>query len=283
MNSRDIWVRATAYDGAPHWVHSARLIQHESGIVVVATDAGTEVQTTRGAWQSPFHTRGHYWPDRYYNVIRLEEDRPDGGRRLNGFYCNIATPVRFNGVDLGYVDLQLDVRSYVLEGGGLRYEVVDEDEFAEAKVRFAYPEGLVASCWRAVDELVALIEARRFPFDTWLLRNAPARLAVGSFTLHPPHAAYSRTRVRCCNSKEVRVQVTDATDTTMTIEAAEESFRTVRCKHHWLIAEPNGPTSRGVCKRCGAVREFYNNPDAAVLNADTAQQTVTVDERPALV
>jgi hypothetical protein len=27
------------------------------------------------------------------------------------------------------------------------------------------------------------------------------------------------------------------------------------CVHHYVIAEPAGPTSRGECKRCGAVRE----------------------------
>lgn len=29
------------------------------------------------------------------------------------------------------------------------------------------------------------------------------------------------------------------------------------CRHHWIIASPNGsPTSRGMCNRCGEVREF---------------------------
>jgi len=30
------------------------------------------------------------------------------------------------------------------------------------------------------------------------------------------------------------------------------------CRHHWKIAPPNGPTSRGKCKRCRAVRDFLN-------------------------
>lgn len=30
------------------------------------------------------------------------------------------------------------------------------------------------------------------------------------------------------------------------------------CRHHWVIDTPAGTTSRGVCKRCGAEREFYN-------------------------
>jgi len=30
------------------------------------------------------------------------------------------------------------------------------------------------------------------------------------------------------------------------------------CKHHWRIASPSGETSTGVCKICGASREFQN-------------------------
>ncbi|MDE2765446.1 MAG: hypothetical protein OXI25_03320 [Chloroflexota bacterium] len=29
--------------------------------------------------------------------------------------------------------------------------------------------------------------------------------------------------------------------------------------HHWLIESPNGPTSMGVCRICGAEREFKNS------------------------
>lgn len=28
--------------------------------------------------------------------------------------------------------------------------------------------------------------------------------------------------------------------------------------HHWRIAEPNGQMSRGVCKICGAEKDFKN-------------------------
>ena len=30
------------------------------------------------------------------------------------------------------------------------------------------------------------------------------------------------------------------------------------CRHYWIIESPNGPTSWGVCKYCGAKREFNN-------------------------
>ena len=34
---------------------------------------------------------------------------------------------------------------------------------------------------------------------------------------------------------------------------------TVECKHHWLIASPNGPVSEGVCELCGIKQEFRNS------------------------
>ena len=31
------------------------------------------------------------------------------------------------------------------------------------------------------------------------------------------------------------------------------------CKHHWMIDSPNGPTSNGVCKKCGDTRDDFHN------------------------
>lgn len=39
---------------------------------------------------------------------------------------------------------------------------------------------------------------------------------------------------------------------------AEEPRAEAECCHHWIIESPKGPTSKGVCKYCGAEREFFN-------------------------
>ena len=31
------------------------------------------------------------------------------------------------------------------------------------------------------------------------------------------------------------------------------------CRHYWSIESAGGPTSRGVCKICGEVKEFLNS------------------------
>jgi protein associated with RNAse G/E len=156
---RVIQIRGDSYDGLLHWHHQAYLLQDRDGFVLTQTPNGTPVETHRGPWISPFETHGHYWSDRWYNIIRLDNEQG-----LNGFYCNIATPARFDGETLRYADLQLDVRAFY-EDGRLRYEVWDEDEFEEARVRLNYDDALVRDARAAVDELVRLIEAREFPFD----------------------------------------------------------------------------------------------------------------------
>ena len=39
----------------------------------------------------------------------------------------------------------------------------------------------------------------------------------------------------------------------------ERDTKRIPCAHHWLIESSNGPTSFGICKHCGAVKEFYND------------------------
>ena len=31
------------------------------------------------------------------------------------------------------------------------------------------------------------------------------------------------------------------------------------CNHFWVIDSASGPTSKGKCKRCGAMKDFYNS------------------------
>jgi hypothetical protein len=157
-----VTVRATTFAGADHWVHPATLVQAGEGLVVTGTSAGLDIRRGNGrTFTSPYDTNGHYWPDRWFNVIRLELP----GKGLFGYYCNIATPVQFDGTTVGYVDLQLDVIARVTDEGGLSYWLADEDEFEEARDRYGYDDALISRCYAAVEEVSRLIEGRAFPFD----------------------------------------------------------------------------------------------------------------------
>ena len=42
-------------------------------------------------------------------------------------------------------------------------------------------------------------------------------------------------------------------------DVSEEHVPKTECHHYWLIESAKGPASRGVCKICGAKREFLNS------------------------
>jgi hypothetical protein len=51
----------------------------------------------------------------------------------------------------------------------------------------------------------------------------------------------------------------------------------VDCIHHWKLASPNGPTVHGICKRCGAERDFPTASDAVVWqDSDTRAEVIRV-------
>ena len=39
----------------------------------------------------------------------------------------------------------------------------------------------------------------------------------------------------------------------------KQATKRAHCRHHWLIESPQGPTSMGMCKLCGAQKEFSNS------------------------
>jgi hypothetical protein len=46
----------------------------------------------------------------------------------------------------------------------------------------------------------------------------------------------------------------------------------VECIHHWQLPSPNGSTVHGICKHCGAERDFPTTSDAVVWQ-DTSRRT----------
>ena len=40
--------------------------------------------------------------------------------------------------------------------------------------------------------------------------------------------------------------------------AEPEILETTACLHQWMIASPNGPSSKGTCLACGIEKEFPN-------------------------
>ncbi|MBZ5737608.1 DUF402 domain-containing protein [Nocardioides mangrovi] len=91
-------------------------------------------------------------------------------------YVDVATPAAWDGRVLRSVDLDLDVIHGAGHGGRGRIWVDDEDEFADHRVRFGYPDDVVAAAVASAERVLAEVTAGLAPFDgtadAWLARLA---------------------------------------------------------------------------------------------------------------
>ena len=84
---------------------------------------------------------------------------PGGPVRL---YVDMTTPPRWDGLVVRAVDLDLDV----VRGLDGAVWVDDEDEFAEHRVRWGYPDDVVVLATATRDRVLALAASETAPFDT---------------------------------------------------------------------------------------------------------------------
>ncbi len=89
-------------------------------------------------------------------------------------YVDITTPPTWDGAVLRAVDLDLDV----VCGPTGRVWIDDEDEFADHRVRFDYPEDVVDAALNSCRQVEAAVAGGRAPYDAtaaaWLARVGAA-------------------------------------------------------------------------------------------------------------
>lgn len=157
-DGRVVEVRANKYDGRVHRRWPARVARLEGSLVVLDAVFEEEIRhPLLGTIVSGTISTEYYWTDRWYNVFRFLE--PSG--ELRNFYCNVNSPAEYDGETLTFTDFDIDV----LVRPDFSFAILDEDEFAVNAARFDYPSEISRRVREALAELVALIEARGFPFD----------------------------------------------------------------------------------------------------------------------
>lgn len=150
-------VRAQKYDGRVHRRWPARVARREETLVVLDAVFEEEIRhPLLGTIVSGTISTEYYWTDRWYNVFRFLE--PSG--ELRNFYGNINSPAEFDGETLSFTDFDIDV----LVRPDFSFTILDEDEFAANALRLNYPAEVSRRVREALAELIALIEARGFPF-----------------------------------------------------------------------------------------------------------------------
>ncbi len=151
-------VRVLKYDATEYRRWTARISRRTESLIVLEAEFESDVQhELLGAIARGTRTREYYWFDRWYNVFRFLDD--DGTTRL--FYCNINMPPLLQGDELVYVDLDIDI----LVQPDFSYQVLDLEEFEVNAKRYGYSEQEKERAHAAVKEVIALIAARKFPFQ----------------------------------------------------------------------------------------------------------------------
>jgi protein associated with RNAse G/E len=158
---QQILVRSLRADGACYrWWHA--LVEYsDASTLVTYAPHGARVEQPGGGYSVRYAIRAWYWFDRPYNLLEVYE--PDGS--LAEIYIHIASPPRLVATTLEYTDHELDV---VCQPGAPP-RIVDQDEFAEAAMRYGYTAAFQAACFATAE--AALVTAAEWQ------PHGPLRLA----------------------------------------------------------------------------------------------------------
>jgi len=159
MAGREVRVVYTKYDGSLHWHHTGRYLGEDDHGIWIASQAGS---TTQRGDEPPIVVeqatvelipRDRWWTATFNAAPASTE-----------IYCDITTPPRWpDESQVTMVDLDLDV---VRLRADRRVLLLDEDEFAEHQVRYAYPAEVIAEAEEAAAWLQQAIKEGAEPFAT---------------------------------------------------------------------------------------------------------------------
>jgi protein associated with RNAse G/E len=152
MNIGDeVTFRALHADGECYrwWCGTVEDVQTDR--IVVWTPKGEIIHQPNGDWPTEWDTRMHVLLDAW----QLPEETYDAAGTCFELYININAPVIIDGNVITYTDYELDVSKV----RGQPAEIIDQDEFAEAILRYGYSPEHQAACWAAAHEALLLAES----------------------------------------------------------------------------------------------------------------------------
>ena len=144
-----IQVRACKTDGTVYRSWQATIESVTTDSIVTIAPAGSSVFNIKGE-DIPIrhHYRSYYWSDKNYNLLEIFE--PEG--ELFHIYINIASPPEFKDGIMSFKDHELDVSRYLPKPA----ELIDEDEFIEAAVKYQYSKEFQEKMYAAAEEALEL-------------------------------------------------------------------------------------------------------------------------------
>jgi protein associated with RNAse G/E len=161
-----IQVRACKADGSVYrsWHTTIETVDTDS--IVTVSPLGSEMfDQKRGNIHIGHTMRSYYWFDKFYNLIELF----DAQGNLVQIYINIASPPYPEDGSMCFKDYELDVFKYPSDPAKL----IDEDEFAEAAVKYQYTQEFQDRMYAVAEEVLELA-------NTWKAKPVPPHLISNS-------------------------------------------------------------------------------------------------------
>ena len=162
----------------PHWEYDTLRLGSDPHGTWLGVRSGTRL-TRPGADFRTEHRFVVLVPEDAAFVASFYADTPPPAPRgWVEVYVDMTTPPVWDGAVLRAVDLDLDV----IRGTTGRVWVDDEDEFADHRVRFDYPEDLVSMALESCARVRAAVVARESPYDGATDAHWLARLDAATMT-----------------------------------------------------------------------------------------------------
>jgi protein associated with RNAse G/E len=127
-------------------------------IVTISPAGGMVEDRARIIYQVEHILRSYYWFDKFYNLIEVFDTQGN----LVEIYINIASPPEFENDMMSFKDHELDVTRYPSKAA----QLIDEDEFAEAAVKYQYTQEFQDRMYAVAEEVLELA-------NTWKARPCP--------------------------------------------------------------------------------------------------------------
>ena len=155
-----IYIQSYKYDGSLHRTWSkATILDINTDMIVVMTYKTWVIEADGRRWFTKEPAVCFFYLNEWYNIIAMI--------RKTGiyYYCNIATPVIYDGEALKNIDLDLDVK--VFPDGS--HVILDEDEFELHQYAMDYPQDIIDISRSALSQVIDLIKNNEDPFNKELI------------------------------------------------------------------------------------------------------------------
>jgi len=117
-------------------------------IVTISPAGGMVEDRVRVSYQTEHILRSYYWFDKFYNLVEVFDTQGN----LIELYINIASPPEFENSMMSFKDHELDVSRFPPKAA----QLIDEDEFAEAVIKYQYTQEFQDKMYSVAEEAIEL-------------------------------------------------------------------------------------------------------------------------------